>query len=88
MIIDGEKASPNKAVLQSFPRISETRSKFTFSSHSGLMWFLIWVQGSKASGNELLAKLLNKDVVAEELLKNIISSRLGSTTKHFGIRSH
>ena len=52
------------------------------------MWFLIWVQGSKASGNELLAKLLNKDVVAEELLKNIISSRLGSTTKHFGIRSH
>ena len=88
MIIDGEKASPNKAVLQSFPRISETRSKFTCSSHSGLMPFLIWVQGSEASGNELVAKLLNKDVVAEELLKNIISSRLGSTTKHFGIRSH
>ena len=42
------------------------------------MPFLIWVQGSEASGNELVAKLLNKDVVAEELLKNIIRSRLGA----------
>ena len=34
---------------------------------------------------KVLAKLLNKDVVAEELLKNVITSRL-SSTKQFGIQ--